>query len=72
MPQIIMLNHAAWVNHERGERRYNANKDKGDDGNSNAPRNPTTRKERDGFRVNGKKLDELTTEEFMRYWNAEV
>lgn len=28
IPQILMLNHAAWVNHENSERKYNAKKPK--------------------------------------------
>jgi hypothetical protein len=30
MPQIIMMNHAAWVNRENSDRRYNAKRHKDD------------------------------------------
>lgn len=64
MPQIYMLNHAAWVNHKRAEIKAKNNTD-------------TKPSYGDGVdvkgkdvRVNGKKLNELTTSEYMSYWNS--
>lgn len=54
MPQIIMLNHAAWVNKERAERRHAAKRDK-----EGSKKQRTWR---------GKDVRELDSNEFGKYW----
>jgi len=53
-----MLNHAAWVNHERSERRYEANKDK--DKEQGAEKDPAV--------LGGKRLSQLNTTELALYY----
>jgi hypothetical protein len=42
MPQIVMLNHAAYVNRTNSERRYEAERERDDKLKGREPRNPTS------------------------------
>lgn len=53
MPQIIMLNHAAWVNSERMKSRIHSKKNEDDD---------------DQIVYKGKRLSELNSEEMAAYY----
>jgi len=55
VPQVLMLNHAAWVNQKRSEERVKA-KEADKDG-----KDPVWC---------GKKVDELNSDEFAAYWRA--
>lgn len=53
---MIMLNHAAWVNEERGKERYEASKKKKD----YEEENPKL--------LNGLRADELSTDDYVAYF----
>ena len=57
MPQSIMLNHAAWVNYERMDKRVKA---KGD---------ATRHANEDPIVMNGKRLAELSSDEMQTYYS---
>jgi hypothetical protein len=64
MPQLQLLNHAAWVNKERSERRYNAEgKGKGSPRHS-APTDEET--------FAGKRISDLTSEEYAAYHGIDM
>lgn len=62
MPQIIMWNHAAWVNQERGDRRYKEKRDHED----NVKESRTNPKKDSDVVVGGKKMSEMTSEEIAQ------
>lgn len=58
LPQIVMLNHAADVNHKRAEERIKAK----EQAKKQGVENPVV--------FGGKRVDELGTEDFIRYWGV--
>lgn len=60
MPQIIMLNHAAWVQNERRDAKIH---------HAKATGQPRSIEERvyEGEFFNGKPVDQLTSEEYLTY-----
>lgn len=60
LPQIIMLNHAAWFNHEQGMKRHEAKQRKTTRDNDR----PIQANE---IEVDGKMMDEMTAEEIARH-----
>lgn len=59
MPQIIMINHAAHVNKKRLDRRIERNRERGDQ--------PLEDRIAEMPMWNGKRIDELTSEEYLEY-----
>lgn len=60
LPQIIMLNHAAWVNQEQGKKRYEAKQRR----EKKADGKPLTMSD---IVVDGKPMDEMTSEEIAQH-----
>lgn len=60
LPQIIMLNHGAFVNQKRGEERYEKTKKKED--------KKKKAEEDDPIVYGNKRLSELTSDEYMAYF----
>lgn len=60
MPQIVMLNHAAWLQNERRDAKINQARQAG-----SQPSLPEQIYESQTF--NGKPLDQLTSEEYLAY-----
>lgn len=60
MPQIIMLNHAAWLQNERRDAKIKRARASGDQG-------PIEQQIYEGQEFNGKPLDQLTSEEYIAY-----
>ena len=60
MPQILMLNHAAWVQNERRDAKINSARQTGQ---------PRSLEENiyEETTFNGKPLDQLTSEEYLAY-----
>lgn len=64
MPQIVMLNHAAWVNAEK------AGLHKHDD-RQGRPSKSALRDEEDPVITSGKRMSELTSDEIFGYFNQQ-
>jgi hypothetical protein len=62
LPQIIMMNHAAWVNQERSERRYKVKREM-EEQKSASRTSPQTAEE---LVIGNKKMSEMTSEEIAR------
>jgi len=60
LPQIIMLNHASWVNQARSEERFKKKQEA--EKHQTLPNDPVV------FR--GKRVSELDSDEFMAYWSG--
>jgi hypothetical protein len=61
LPQIIMLNHAAWVNHERMELELEA--ESGESGGTGRYKKRKKNEDPDG-------VTNMTSEQFMMYWGS--
>jgi hypothetical protein len=63
MPQILMMNHASWVNHQRSEKRSKVKTAENKRAKATEDRDPVIPEV-------GKRVSEMTTDEYMRYWNT--
>lgn len=61
MPQIVMLNHAAWVSSKRMDQRMEKKKTQGDAQKAADAKNPVVHK--------GKRLSELNSAELQSYYS---
>jgi hypothetical protein len=64
LPQLIMYNHASWVNNERSEKRSKAKAEK----EKQQQNVPSLNESDDPVVYKGKRLSELTTNEYRSYW----
>jgi hypothetical protein len=68
VPQIIILNHAAYVNSQRSDERAKRKRDKED----KAAEEQRQLDEDDPVVYMGKRLSQLNSDEMMRYYNQDI
>lgn len=64
LPQIILLNHAAWANQERSDRRFKAKQKREEKNKSDSPSLKA-----DELVINGKTMDEMSSDEIAAHVN---